>query len=271
MSEKDADVNQLDLAQAFIERCRRGAPASELATAFASTLQKLGFRFFACCSHVDPLRPPRGAVVLHNYPLEWMRAFSELDFYYVDPVFHHAGRSLTPFFWDAAEFRAELTAPQQEIMQEARRFGIEHGYTVPIHVPRSLGAFRASCSVVPGAAGVEPASYLAVQLMSGYLYAALSRDVEAKPGNGSPRGLTRRERQCLELAAQGKSDWVAGRILGISERTVHNHIEHAKRRLGVATRVQAIVHALVSRQISFGDVIRSTADADDEARRAGRP
>jgi hypothetical protein len=36
----------------------------------------------------------------------------------------------------------------------------------------------------------------------------------------------------------------------------------------VATRVQAIVHALVSRQIAFGDVIRSTADEDDERRRA---
>jgi hypothetical protein len=32
--------------------------------------------------------------------------------------------------------------------------------------------------------------------------------------------------------------------------------------------VQAIVHALVSRQIAFGDVIRSTADEDDEPRRA---
>jgi DNA-binding CsgD family transcriptional regulator len=263
-------VNQLDLAHSFIELCRRGTPAGELATLFERALEQCGFRYFSCCSHVDLLRPPRGAVVLHNYPAEWVRSFSELDFYYVDPVFHYANRSLTPFFWDAAEFRAELTAPQLEIMEEARRFGIEHGYTVPIHAPRSLGAFRASCSVVPGSTAVAAESYLAVQLMSCYMYSALSVEAEAKPGNSAQRGLTRRERQCLELAAQGKSDWVAGRILGISERTVHNHIEHAKRRLGVATRVQAIVHALVSRQISFGDVIRSTADEDDEPRQAGR-
>ena len=263
-------MNQLDLAHSFIELCRGGAPAGELATVFQRTLDGFGFRFFSCCSHVDLLRPPRGAVVLHNYPAEWVRAFSELDFYYVDPVFHYANRSLTPFFWDADEFRAELTAPQLEIMEEARHFGIEHGYTVPIHVPRSLGTFRASCSVVPDSNAVAAESYLAVQLMSCYMYTALSVDAEAKPGNTVARGLTRRERQCLELAAQGKSDWVAGRILGISERTVHNHIEHAKRRLGVATRVQAIVHALVSRQIAFGDVIRSTAAEDDEPRRAGR-
>jgi DNA-binding CsgD family transcriptional regulator len=269
-SEKDADVNQLDQAHSFIELCRRGAPAGELAARFQRALEGFGFRFFSCCSHVDLLRPPRGAVVLHNYPAEWVRAFSELDFYYIDPVSHYANRSLTPFFWDSEEFRAELTAPQLEIMEEARRFGIEHGYTVPIHAPRSLGAFRASCSVVPKSSAVAPESYLAVQLMACYMYSALSREAEAKSGSHAPRGLTRRERQCLELAAQGKSDWVAGRILGISERTVHNHIEHAKRRLGVATRVQAIVHALVSRQMAFADVIRSTADEDDESRQAGR-
>lgn len=228
-------------------------------------LDGLGFRYFACCSHVDPLRPPRGAVVLHNYPIEWVRAFSELDFYYFDPVFHYANRTLTPFFWDSPEFRAELTAPQQEILNEARRFGIEHGYTVPIHSPRSVGAFRASCSVVPESTSTSAESYMAVQLTACYMYEALSRDLEAKSSCSLlPRGLTRRERQCLELAAQGKSDWVAGKILGISERTVHNHIEHAKRRLGVATRVQAIVHALVSRQIAFGDVIRSAGTEDEE-------
>jgi DNA-binding CsgD family transcriptional regulator len=262
-------VNQLEQAHSFVELCRGGLPAGELAALFQRALAGFGFRFFSCCSHVDLLRPPRGAVVLHNYPAEWVRAFGELDFYYIDPVSHYANRSLTPFFWDADEFLAELTAPQLEIMEEARRFGIEHGYTVPIHAPRSLGAFRASCSVVPDSGAVAPESYLAVQLMSCYMYSVLSREAEAKPGN-APRGLTRRERQCLELAAQGKSDWVAGRILGISERTVHNHIEHAKRRLGVATRVQAIVHALVSRQMVFADVIRSTADEDDEPRQAGR-
>jgi uncharacterized membrane protein len=207
-------VNQLDRAHSFIEQSRRGMPASELATVFQRALDEFGFRFFSCCSHVDLLRPPRGAVALHNYPAEWVRAFSELDFYYIDPVFHYANRSLTPFFWDAEEFRAELTAPQLEMMEEARRFGIEHGYTVPIHTPRPTSAFRASCSVVPDSAAVANESYLAVQLMACYMYSALSRDAEAKPGDSVPRGLTRRERQCLELAAQGKSDWVAGRILG---------------------------------------------------------
>jgi DNA-binding CsgD family transcriptional regulator len=71
--------------------------------------------------------------------------------------------------------------------------------------------------------------------------------------------LSPRERQCLELAAQGKSDWVSSRILGLSERTVHNHVENAKRRLQVATRMQAVMHALAGQQISLGDVVRRDA------------
>jgi len=69
--------------------------------------------------------------------------------------------------------------------------------------------------------------------------------------------LSERERQCLELAAQGKDDWAIGSLLCISERTAHNHIERAKRRLGVCTRVQVIVHALSEGQIAFGDVIKA--------------
>jgi DNA-binding CsgD family transcriptional regulator len=69
--------------------------------------------------------------------------------------------------------------------------------------------------------------------------------------------FSERERQCLELAAQGKDDWSIGSLLRISERTAHNHIERAKRRLGVCTRVQVIVAALNDGQISFGDVIKA--------------
>lgn len=66
--------------------------------------------------------------------------------------------------------------------------------------------------------------------------------------------LTRRERQCLSLAAQGKDDWAIGQLLGLSPETVHSYFKRLMRRLGVGTRVQAIVWALESGQITFGDV-----------------
>lgn len=250
-------VKHFDLVQAFIERCERSARTPELVAAFVQVLDALGFRYFACCSHVDPARPPRRAVVLHNYPAAWVRDFSEMELYDIDPVFMHASRVTLPFFWDSPAFLAGLTAPQLQILAEAAQFGIANGYTVPIHSPFSLGAFSASCSVVPDSKTIDSSAYAAVQLMSGYLYEAAYRDLNPKDAEPVHPELSRRERQCLELAAQGKSDWVVGKILGISERTVHNHIESAKRRLGVATRVQAIVQALASRQIVFGDLLKA--------------
>jgi DNA-binding CsgD family transcriptional regulator len=246
-------LNPFDLAQSLIEQCRRGADI-DFAAVLRRTLEELGFRYFACCSHVDPLRAPPGAVMLHTYPRRWVQTFHELGLCDVDPVFQYANRTLSPFFWDDTVLRGELSDAQRERFAAASRLGIEHGYTVPIHTPH-VRAFRASCSVVPDSRAVAASSYYTVQLVSCFVYEAASRGTNvAEPAPA--RTLSRRERQCLELAAQGKSDWETSVILGLGERTVHNYIEHAKRRLGVVTRVQAILHALHSGQISFGDVIR---------------
>jgi DNA-binding CsgD family transcriptional regulator len=249
-------MNQFQVAQGFIEQCQAGAPVDVLAREFQRGTETLGFRHFACCSHVDPLKPPRRAVMLHSYPKEWARLFSELEFFDIDPVFLQASRSLVPFFWNTQAFTDELSLPQQEIFHEARRYGLTRGYTVPIHSVNAPRDFRASCSVVPDSESLEPAAYSAVQLMSFYMYEAASKEAEGKDPSPVQGQLSRRERQCLELAAQGKSDWVSSRILGLSERTVHNHVENAKRRLQVATRMQAVVHALAGQQISLGDVVR---------------
>lgn len=249
-------MHQFEVAQGFIEQCQARSSVQALSQAFQEATEALGFRHFACCSHVDPLQPPRRAVMLHSYPKEWARLFSELGLYDIDPVLLQASRSLVPFFWDTNAFAEDLSPPQQEIFHEARRYGLTRGYTVPIHSMHGPRDFRASCSVVPDSAHLPPAAFLAVQLMAFYLYEAASADAASKDPPPIQKPLSRRERQCLELAAQGKSDWVSSKILGLSERTVHNHVENAKRRLQVATRVQAVVHALAGQQIALGDVVR---------------
>jgi DNA-binding CsgD family transcriptional regulator len=116
----------------------------------------------------------------------------------------------------------------------------------------------ALCSVAPVSGVVEPGAYQAIVTMACCMFDAMLQS-GARPGCGEAGAMhfSERERQCLELAAQGKDDWSIGSLLRISERTAHNHIERAKRRLGVCTRVQVIVHALNEGQISFEDVIKT--------------
>jgi DNA-binding CsgD family transcriptional regulator len=204
---------------------------------------------------VDPLNPRNAGLVFHTYPGDWVRYFSESGRYRIDPVFRYADERMVPFSWDDPTFRAGLTPLQLGILEEAQGRGLGHGYTVPIHPP---GGQMASCSVVPDSGVIDRGAYQAVFTMACFMFDAMLRGVGHEECSGArPLQFSARERQCLELAAQGKDDWSIGSLLRISERTAHNHIERAKRRLGVCTRVQVIVHALCDGQISFGDVIRA--------------
>ena len=59
--------------------------------------------------------------------------------------------------------------------------------------------------------------------------------------------LSPREFECLEWAAQGKSAWEIGRILGISRRTVAFHLDNAKMKLNVRTVCQAVARLSASK------------------------
>jgi len=248
-------VNAFDVAQTFLRQYRRDAPIAELVVSFQRALTSLGFRYFACWSHVDPLSPPPEAIVLHSYPRAWLRRYSEDGLHAIDPVSAWADRTLVPFFWDDERFCAGLTAAQQSLLAQASRHGIAHGYTVPIHSPKEAGLPPGSCTVIPANSSMPAENYAVVQSIALPLFEAASSALRCRGAGHPPHPLSERERECLRFAAQGKSDWVVGKILGISERTVHNHIENAKRRLRVTTRVQAIVQALASRQIALGEVL----------------
>jgi DNA-binding response OmpR family regulator len=56
-------------------------------------------------------------------------------------------------------------------------------------------------------------------------------------------GLREREVETLTWAARGKTFAEIGEILSLSKRTVEFHLENARRKLGVATRTQALIKA----------------------------
>jgi two-component system, NarL family, response regulator LiaR len=63
---------------------------------------------------------------------------------------------------------------------------------------------------------------------------------------GHDEGLTRREREVLELIAAGRSNKRIAVELGIAEKTVKTHVGHVLAKLGVADRTQAALLAVQS-------------------------
>lgn len=66
----------------------------------------------------------------------------------------------------------------------------------------------------------------------------------AVPPRGSRGMLTKRQREILQLLANGESTTVAARELDLSEETVKTHTKHALARLGARNRTHAVAIAL---------------------------
>jgi DNA-binding NarL/FixJ family response regulator len=64
------------------------------------------------------------------------------------------------------------------------------------------------------------------------------------PAKGSRGKLTRRQREILQLLADGESTTVAARELDLSEETVKTHMKNALARLGAKNRTHAVAIAL---------------------------
>ena len=64
-----------------------------------------------------------------------------------------------------------------------------------------------------------------------------------EPAPEAPQ-LTARQLECLQWVREGKSSFDIGAILGVSPRTVDEHLAGACQKLGVRTRVQAVAEVL---------------------------
>ncbi|HEY9244856.1 MAG TPA: LuxR C-terminal-related transcriptional regulator [Streptosporangiaceae bacterium] len=71
----------------------------------------------------------------------------------------------------------------------------------------------------------------------------LSQPVPDSPRDAHGRPLlTPRQTRILQLVAAGNPDRAVARTLGVSVRTVHTHLQHIYRALGVSSRTEALAH-----------------------------
>jgi NarL family two-component system response regulator LiaR len=109
------------------------------------------------------------------------------------------------------------------------------GYLLKNSQPTELA--RAIRAAQAGEAIIDPTA--AARLVS-----ALSRSDSGRPKTAPLEQLTSREREVLVLIAQGRANKRIALELGISEKTVKNHVGHVLAKLGVTDRTQAAVLAV---------------------------
>lgn len=228
------------LAVEFVQSLDRIDDAAEVTQSFRRLIESLGYTHFVCLA-LPPTRRLNRSVILHcTWPADCLETYIARGYAKHDPVLRRALLDPVAFDWpDAFETRA-LTRREREVMRLRTKFGMCAGRTVPI--PEAGGNLG-----IVSLAGEQPCAddrcRSVVTLVSMYVYhrlqalAAAAREAIRAP-------LSPREIEVLHWIAEGKSDWQIGRILSISAKTVNYHTENLKRKLGVATRAQAIVSAI---------------------------
>lgn len=161
-----------------------------------------------------------------------------------DPIRRAIRHSIGPVHWNAFDGRDDMSETEQSMWRRARDRGICDGLSAPIHdvATNRYGALSAVHFGRPRdfddwlrkqAPAFGPAAYL--------VYHAIAEPLVC----GKPEcSLSRRERQCLGLVADGLSSKEIGRQLDLSPRTVELHIARAMARLQAANRSEAVARAL---------------------------
>lgn len=237
--------------QAFVSVVNAVESLAELEAALADVTRTLGFEHYALMHHV-PARAARKPILrLTNYPLEWQERFTARAYVTDDPIFVACQTRVLSFLWSDVPRLIALSPRQAAIFEEATRYGLRNGVSVPIHVPGEIpGSYTLAVS---HGAEIETAKVPLVHYVGCFAFEAGRRLLSVRPNAGAVV-LTPRQIDCLLLIARGKSDWEASRILGISETTVHQHVEAAKARYGVSTRMQLVVRALFDSTLAFSDI-----------------
>jgi LuxR family transcriptional regulator, quorum-sensing system regulator CciR len=245
--------NFLDV-QTFVRAVRDAATLTDIGLVLKDATRSFRFDHFALAqqqgngSRLGPVR-------ISDFPDAWVDRLVSQGRVADDPVLMASERRVTPFAWSSLSSFMVLNKRQSEFMAEASAAGLSEGYTVPIHVPgqaSGLVSFVMARNMALPAESLPAAQYLAC-----FAFEAARRLKLAASGGGEgeiPR-LTQRQLDCLVLSARGKSNWVTGQLLGLSEGTVHKYLEAAKHRYGVSTRTELVVRALYDGQLSFADVL----------------
>jgi LuxR family transcriptional regulator, quorum-sensing system regulator BjaR1 len=223
----------------YFEQVRPLKSSGPLVSAMARQLSNFGVEYFIIAN--TSRRPDAFArnVVTARLDAGWVRYFLSQRWNEHNLFISGAFNDYGPMFWHEIEASPWGGRQRSVIRDGARQFGIHEGICIPIpraSAPSAVAAFSGE------KLDTSQAARVAMTVIALYSYGQLTR-LASGPSRPHPK-LTSREADCLAWVAKGKTDWEIGEILGISESTVHWYIEQAKRRLGVATRIQAVVGAI---------------------------
>ena len=241
------EANCLDLT---IQPLLAAASAGEsLEPAMQSIVRSFGFDSFvyAVTTVAQPNRDSR-SYTWTTLPREWVALYDKNAYVEIDPRITETLGRTAPLVWDAATIKGDRSV--RDFLDHAAQYGIRSGVTMSFndsaHGRVGVG-FNSSISPVDE----RRQKAIAEQLGTLMIFSARFLDIFMSKviSRGLPQAhqampLSRRELQCLQMAAHGMTSADIGIKLDIAERTANYHFSNILSKLGALNRPEAIARGM---------------------------
>lgn len=207
---------------------------SSLSSQLERFTTRLGFEHYSLIARGALSKNSDIERVISNYPALWIDRYRTADYLSIDPTVRIAARSRNAVIWEPALF-----AKAPELWREAQDFGLHAGIAQSawgrggLFTLLSLARGRESVTVAE-ASELQPFLLMLVECVT----AKLQLLIDVENSKIYPHHLSPREIEVLKCTAAGKTAVEISLQLGISNVTVQYHLQNAKRKLGVSTKIQ---------------------------------
>lgn len=169
---------------------------------------------------------------------EWNRLYDLRDYRGDDPLIEEAVRAGAPFRMSEIVARGNLSPRQHDFFDDMKAAGIDDFAVVPVSSrPGEVACFYFPVTDGHRWQGERLPELEAICVVCHSRYGALV----AAPGEAP---LSPRETEIVELISKGMTNPAIGDALGISVNTVDTLVRRSFEKLGVTTRVEAVLAAI---------------------------
>lgn len=227
------------------EGARHGRPLHEAVQAIITTMGFTSFGYgVTTAAH---LNHDERFYYWSTTPPEWLTEYDQNSYVEIDPRVRHGWTELTPMMWDRSIAQGDPKTAW--FLDRAATYGIGSGVDVYLRETgraKIMVGFNEPPRVLTPERRAEISERLGDYMLFGTIFHALFLRATVERGLiATPHGLelSRREIECLNLAARGQTSRDIAFKLGIAERTVSFHFSNILTKLNAMNRPEAIAKA----------------------------
>lgn len=225
-------------ALAFVDRCAEVTDIHALIAEFRALIRDMKLTSSACGAWSGLAQQRVNRFFFNDWPQDWFQLYEEKQFFPDDPFVAESRRSMTLFLLSELERRRPISPRSKEIFDAARAYGWRDVIGIPVHGPLGYQGLISLATQQPIMLSERDRACL--DMISRAIHHRCRIEVGFGLSPDSMPKLTARELECMQWVAVGKTDWEIGQLLGISSATAHFHVEKAKKKLGLASRTEAV-------------------------------